>query len=289
MTTFSHPITIGSLLREMSHTLKSSSPTPQLDAEVLLMHVTGFNRAELITQQTALIDNDQVLRLKNFLARRQTGEPIAYITGVREFWSMELRVTSATLIPRPETELLVDQALARIPKETSWKIADLGTGTGAVALALAKERPRCHLIATDISSAALKIAEANIKKLGLKNIELRQGNWLQPLANEKLDMIVSNPPYVNSDDPHLEQGDVRFEPKAALMAGADGLDTIRHLAQQARQYLIPNGGLLLEHGWQQASAIRQLFYQHGYRDIVCYQDMAGHNRVSAAVNTDTLM
>ena len=279
-------ISIGSLLREMSQTLKSSSPTPQLDAEVLLMHVTGLNRAEVITQQTALLDNDQVLRVQNLLARRQTGEPIAYITGTREFWSMELTVTPATLIPRPETELLVEQALARIPKNAAWKIADLGTGTGAVALALAKERPRCHLIATDISPAALETAQANKKKLGANNVELRHGDWFVALANEKLDMIVSNPPYVNSDDPHLAQGDVRFEPREALMAGADGLDAIRHIAHLARQYLKPNGWLLLEHGWQQASAINRLLYQHGYRDIVCYQDAASHDRVSAAMNTD---
>ncbi len=286
-TSLTTPVTVGSLLQKMSCALKSTSPTPQLDAEVLLMHVMGFHRSELITRQTALVNDDQVLRVKNFLARRQAGEPIAYITGSREFWSMELAVTPATLIPRPETELLVEQALTRIPKEASWKIADLGTGTGAVALALAKERPRCQLIAIDISSAALETARTNIKKLSLKNIELRQGNWFVPLANEKLDMIVSNPPYVNSDDPHLSQGDVRFEPKAALMAGVDGLDAIRHIAQQARLYLKPNGWLLLEHGWNQASVIHQFFYQHGYHDIVCYQDMAGHDRVSTAMNIDT--
>lgn len=284
MTSSSLPITVGSLLREMFHALKSTSPTPQLDAEVLLMHVTGLHRGELITRGNATLENGQELLLEKLLTRRLHGEPIAYITGVREFWSMELTVTPATLIPRPETELLVEKSLTRIPKDASWKIADLGSGTGAVALALAKERPQCHLIATDISSAALETAQVNIKKFGLINIELRQGNWLVPFADEKLDMIVSNPPYVNSNDPHLNQGDLRFEPQQALISGADGLDAIRHISQLARLHLKPNGWLLLEHGCKQGGAIDQLFRRYGYRDIVCYQDTAGHDRVSAALN-----
>ncbi|MBI3545315.1 MAG: peptide chain release factor N(5)-glutamine methyltransferase [Gammaproteobacteria bacterium] len=278
-------MTVGSLLQKISHTLKSTSPTPQLDAEVLMMHATGLDRSALMTSGNAALANGQELLLEKLLARRLHGEPIAYITGVREFWSMELNVTPATLIPRPETELLVEKALTRIPKDATWKIADLGTGAGAIALALAKERPHCHLIATDISSAALETAQTNIKKLRLKNIELRQGSWFVPLADEKLDMIVSNPPYVNRDDPHLEQGDVRFEPQQALIAGLGGFDAVRHISMHAQEYLKDMGKLLLEHGWDQAVKIHGILHHDNWRMITHYPDFAGHNRVIEAVTS----
>ncbi|MGE5240994.1 MAG: peptide chain release factor N(5)-glutamine methyltransferase, partial [Bacteroidota bacterium] len=177
-------------------------------------------------------------------------------------------------------ELLVEMALARIPPDAHWTIADLGTGSGAIALALARERPRCRIIATDISSAALEVARANAGKFSLANVELRHGDWLSPLADAVLDMIVSNPPYVCASDPHLEAGDVRYEPKQALIAGADGLDAIRQIASAAGRHLKPGAWLLLEHGWDQAGAVSGLLRRLGYHDIVCSPDLAGHARVT---------
>jgi len=277
---FIMPLTIEEFLRLAAQKLEAISPSPRLDAEVLAMHVCGLDRSALITRAHAELEAAQQKELDYLLARRQRGEPIAYLTGTREFWSMALNVSPATLIPRPETELLVEKALVLIPPEAAWIIADLGTGTGAVALAVAKERPRCRVIATDFLPAALNVARSNVKKFGLTNVELRQGDWFIPLAGEKLDMLVSNPPYVCANDPHLQQGDVRFEPMSALASGADGLDAIRQIAAQAQQYLKPGGWLLLEHGFDQADAVAGLLRQQGYRDIVSYRDLSGNYRVT---------
>lgn len=274
------PITVGSVLQKIALELQSASSTPRLDAEVLVMHVCGLDRSGLITHARDALTEEQQQRLEKLLMRRRQGEPIAYLTGAREFWSMAFHVSPATLIPRPETELLVEKALALVPLNAEWIIADLGTGCGAIALALAKERPRCRLMATDISAAAVEVARSNIKKFGLTNIELRAGSWLAPLAGEKLDMIVSNPPYVRAGDWHLEQGDARFEPREALIAGTDGLDAIRHVALHAREFLKPGGWLLFEHGWDQAGDVADLLRRLGYHDIVCHQDLAGHSRLT---------
>ncbi|MBI5782291.1 MAG: peptide chain release factor N(5)-glutamine methyltransferase [Gammaproteobacteria bacterium] len=278
-----HPsiVTVGAALRKALHELELTSPTPRLDAEVLLMHACEIDRGKLITRDETALTGEQQHTLESLLDRRKRGEPVAYLTGTREFWSMELNVTPATLIPRPETELLVEKALEHIPRDAQWTLADLGTGSGAIALALAKERPRCRVIATDISSAALEVAKSNAKKIGLANVEFREGDWLAPLAGETLDMIVSNPPYIRAGDPHLKQGDVRHEPATALVSGADGLDAIRHIALHAREYLKPGGWLLFEHGWDQAVAVGELLRRHNYSDMVCHQDLAGHARVAA--------
>lgn len=274
-------VTVGAALRKALHELELTSPTPRLDAEVLLMHACGLDRSGLITHHEMALTGEQQQRLYSLLDRRKHGEPAAYLTGTREFWSMELCVTSATLIPRPETELLVEKALEHIPHDAEWTIADLGTGCGAIALALAKERPRCRIVATDISSAALEVAKSNAKKLGLANIEFLEGDWFAPLVRETFDMIVSNPPYVRVGDPHLKLGDVRFEPATALVSSADGLDAIRHIALHAREFIRPGGLLLFEHGWDQAVTVGELLRQHSYRDMVCHQDLAGHTRVAA--------
>ena len=274
------PLTIEEFLRFATQELEAISPSPRLDAEVLAMHVCGLDRSGLITRAHDMLEAAQQKELDYLLARRQRGEPIAYLTGTREFWSMALNVSPATLIPRPETELLVERALELIPPDTAWTIADLGTGTGAVALAVAEERPRCRVIATDVSPSALNVARSNVKKFDLTNVELRQGDWFVPLAGEKLDMIVSNPPYVCANDPHLQHGDVRFEPASALASGADGLDAIRHIASQAPQHLKTGGHLLLEHGFDQADAVAGLLRQQGYRDIVSHRDLSGNNRVT---------
>lgn len=273
-------MTLGEALERAAAALTATSPSPRLDAEALLGHVTGLGRAALIARAGAVLDAQRAARLEALVARRQAGEPLAYLTGVREFWSLELLVTPDVLVPRPETELLVERALARLLPASTGAVADLGTGCGAIALAIARERPRWRVIATDASAAALAVARCNVERLALANVELRQGEWLEALRGERLDLIVSNPPYVPTADPHLRQGDVRFEPLAALVGGPDGLDAIRRVAFHARRVLAPGGWLLLEHGHDQGEAVRQLLQRYGYTEIAGYRDLAGHDRVS---------
>ncbi len=273
------PATIEQFIQQATATL-TASPSARLDAEVLAMHVTRLTRAQLITHAADLLTPKQQSRLEELRARRAQGEPVAYLTGKREFWSMELTITPDVLIPRPETELLVEQALLHIPADVAWTVADLGTGSGAIALAIARERPRCRMIATDSSAAALATARANAQRLGIIDIEFRPGEWFAPLSGERYDLIVSNPPYIPAGDPHLVQGDVRFEPRAALVAGADGLDAIRIIAAGAGAQLKPGGWLLLEHGSDQRTAVEQLLAAHGYHSIRCHTDLAGLDRVT---------
>jgi len=276
------PLTIGQFLREAEARLASHSPSPRLDAEALLMHVGELSRAELLTRTNVELPSTAQERLNALLVRREAGEPIAYLTGVREFWSLPLRISRAVLIPRPETELLVERALAHIPREASWSIADLGTGSGAVAIAIARERPHCRVIATDASPAALAVARENARRLGVPNIIFRVGDWCAALGEESLKLIASNPPYVCAGDRHLTEGDVRFEPRAALAAGADGLDAIRAIASGCTRHLTGRGILMLEHGHDQAAAVSKLLIAAGFRDIVVHRDLAGLERVTEA-------
>lgn len=271
--------TVGMALRWAVATLRKTSTSAQLDTEALVMHITGFSRAQLLTRDPHELSATQAADLFRLVGRRATGEPIAYLTHTREFWSLELMVSPSTLIPRPETELLVEQALAAIPTNVAWKITDLGTGCGAVALALAKERPRCHVVAIDNVPAALDIAQKNAWRHKLTNVEFLQGSWFEPL-DARVNIIVSNPPYIKNDDPHLAWGDVRFEPGYALLGGADGLDAIRHIVTHAKHYLYPGGTLLLEHGYDQGVAVRSLMQRHRYVNVACHQDMARCDRVS---------
>lgn len=273
-------LTLYRFLGDATQRLSVTCPTPRLDAEVLAMHVTGLGRAQLITRANDPLTAENQSQLEQLLARRAGGEPVAYLTGRREFWSMELAVTPDVLIPRPETELLVEQALARIPAGAGWTVADLGTGSGAVALAIASERPGCRVLATDTSQPALAVARANAQRLGIGNVEFRHGDWLAPLAGERVEMLVSNPPYIAAGDPHLEQGDVRFEPRVALAAGVDGLDAIRRIAAGAGAHLKPGGWLLLEHGGDQGKPVARLLQEHGYRNICGYPDLAALDRVT---------
>jgi release factor glutamine methyltransferase len=273
------PQTIDHYLRQAMAAL-ATSPSPRLDAEVLVMHVTGLTRAQFITRSDQALTATQEAALSVLLARRAHGEPVAYLTGKREFWSLELHITPDVLIPRPETELLVEQALARISLEAERMIADLGTGSGAIALAIAKERPRCRVIATDASQAALAVARANAQRLGILNVEFRHGEWFAPLAGLQFDLIVSNPPYVAEGDPHLAQGDVRFEPRTALVSGHDGLDAIRLLAAAASLYLQPGGAILIEHGSTQGTAANRLLSKSGFVTIETIPDFAGLDRVT---------
>jgi release factor glutamine methyltransferase len=262
--------------------LAGASPTARLDAEALLMHATGFDRAALVARGDLALDPKQRGHLETLLARRAAGEPVAYLTGRREFWSLDIEVTPDTLIPRPETELLVERALMLIPHDAEWRVADLGTGSGAIALAIARERPCCRVVATDRSAAALAVAQRNAQSLGLTNVEFRSGHWLDPLAGESFELIASNPPYVRARDPHLAQGDVRFEPRAALVAGPDGLEAIRAIAEGAREALLPGGWLLLEHGHDQAAEVARLLRWYGYGEITSHRDLAGIDRVTKA-------
>ena len=277
---------IEQALGQLAADFSSLSDSPRLDAEVLLCHVLAHPRSYLYTWPERELDSNQQRLLEQLAARRRQGEPIAHILGEREFWSLPLTIIPATLIPRPETELLVEAVLARIPVDTLWRIADLGTGSGAIALALASERPACRITAVERSSEALAVARGNAERLGLENIDFLAGNWFEPLAGRRFEMIVANPPYIRADDPHLQQGDVRFEPRMALASGVDGLDDIRLLIAQAGGYLCPPGWLLLEHGHDQGRAVQTLLREAGYREVDDLPDLAGHGRVAVGRAVD---
>ncbi|MCI4567864.1 peptide chain release factor N(5)-glutamine methyltransferase [Lysobacter sp. CFH 32150] len=248
------------------------------DAELLLAHVLDKPRSWLFAHGDDALSPDAAERFDALIARCAAGEPVAYLIGRRGFWKFDLAVDAATLIPRPETELLVELALARLSNEASLRVADLGTGSGAIALALAHERPRAQVIATDASSGALAIARANAQALGLANIEFRHGDWFMPLAGERFDLIASNPPYIADDDPHLQE--LRFEPGSALASGADGLDAIRVIARDAPAHLVPGGWLLLEHGWEQGAAARALLSAAGFMQVSTERDLEDRDRVT---------
>lgn len=252
----------------------------KLEAELLLAFVLEQDRSYLYCWPERNLSETQLHAFGELVARRCAGEPIAYITGSREFWGLQLKVSPATLIPRPETEHLVEIALHFIPRHQSLHIADLGTGSGALALALASERPRCQITATDNSAAALDIAEYNRQHLQLDNVRFLPGRWFNPLTGMQFDMVVSNPPYVASDDPHLQQGDLRFEPQQALCSGVDGLQDIRDIIRAAPDYLRPGARLILEHGYRQGNAVTALLRQRGFRQVSCHQDYAERERTS---------
>lgn len=260
--------------------LQGVSDSARIDAELLLCHVLGVNRTYLFTWPEHELSAETLQALEFLLARRESGEPVAHILGRREFWSLELAVTADTLIPRPETELLVEMALERIPYDAEWQIADLGTGSGAIALAIASERPACHITAVERSPGALKVAQQNAERLGITNVTFFLGSWFEPLTGQRFELIVSNPPYIPSADPHLSEGDVRFEPASALIAGEDGLDDIRFLVANAPQYLKSPGWLLLEHGYDQGGAVVALLDQAGYSATADRVDLQGHGRVA---------
>ena len=251
-----------------------------LEVNLLLQHLLKVNRAWLISHDRDVLTDDQQQDFYDLLKRRLAGEPIAYILGFREFYGLPLKVTRATLIPRPDTETLVEAAFQKIAVDVAWDILDLGTGTGAVALAIAKQRPKCHLIGVDASSKALAVAIENAQNLNLSNVHLQYSNWFSGLAGQKFDVIVSNPPYIAEADCHLTQGDLRFEPRSALASGVDGLDDIRLIIQDTPKYLKPNGWLMLEHGYDQAQSVSALLKEHGFSQIDHAQDLAGTLRVT---------
>ena len=255
--------------------------TPELDAELLLAHALGTSRARLRSHSETLIGNAQSRRYLDFIERRATGEPLAYVTGYRDFWSLRLTVTPAVLVPRPETELLVERALA-LHGEEFGRIADLGTGSGAIALSLAQERPGWQVTATDVSQDALEVARANATALGLQRVQFLHGSWLEPLTDRTFDLIISNPPYVAADDPALQDPALRHEPRAALTPGADGLSSLRALIRSAARNLERDGWLLLEHGSDQARDVAGELVAHGFRHVRSHRDLAGHERMTEA-------
>lgn len=257
----------------------SDSPTPRLDAELLLAHALGKSRSYLHTWPERELDAPQLERYQAALARRQAGEPVAYILGQQGFWSLELEVASHTLIPRPDTELLVETVLALLPARPA-ALLDLGTGTGAIALALASERPAWQITGVDRVPEAVALAERNRTRLKLSNASFVASHWFSALDGQRYQLIVSNPPYIAADDRHLAEGDVRFEPSSALVAGADGLDDIRLIIQQAPGYLETGGWLLLEHGFDQAAAVRELLSARGFVTVESRRDLGGHERIS---------
>lgn len=266
---------IGDVLRDASERLRDISATPQLDAEILLCHVLETSRSRLRTRLEEPLDTAHGQRFSALLSRRARGEPVAYLTGEREFWSLPLRVTRDTLIPRPETEHLVEVALAHLRPDRDLRAADLGTGSGAIALALASERPRCRILASDISPQALTVARGNARRLGLDNIEFRHGDWCSSLSGEPFDLIASNPPYVRRGDTRLGCDGLHYEPERALVAGETGLEALRTVIAQAWHHLDAGGMLVVEHGFDQGQAVLELFAARGYEDVTAYRDLAG--------------
>ena len=271
-------LSIAELLR-LTSALEGVSDTPRLDLEVLLCHVLGKPRSYLFTWPEQVLDENLAKHFNGLLKRRADGEPIAHLTGQKEFWSLSLEVNATTLIPRPDTELLVETALSLLDKPNAH-VLDLGTGTGAIALALASERPNWQIIAVDTVPEAVALAEKNRQRLGLDNVRMMRSNWFKDVAQQKFDLIVTNPPYIDADDYHLKQGDVRFEPGSALVSGNNGLADIELIISGAKNYLIDEGYLLIEHGYQQAEAVRTLFKNEDFFQGTTERDMAGLERLT---------
>jgi release factor glutamine methyltransferase len=271
---------IKTLLAHTANTLASHSDSPLLDAEVLLGFVLGKPRTYLRAWCDNLLTDQQHAAFAALIKQRQQGTPIAYLTSTREFWSRDFKVTSDVLIPRPDTELLIELSLELIPKNQAVKLIDLGTGSGIIAVTLAAERPNAHITAVDASLAALAVAKHNALQHRLTNIEFYQSDWFSNVPNTLFDFVISNPPYIEPDDEHLLQGDVRFEPKTALIAKNHGLSDIQIIADKARSYLKPAGHLLIEHGYNQAPQVQAIFNALAYDKVQSYQDLSGQPRVT---------
>lgn len=280
--------TVGQLLTESRAALKRAlaldDREASLEAHLLLGHALGQPRAYLLAHRDQRIELSLLDEFQALLKRRLCGEPTAYILGQREFFGLMLEVTPDVLIPRPDTELLVELALAYIPAHGRCEVLDLGTGSGAVAIALARRRPDAHLTALDRSLAALAVARRNARRLGAGNIRFLAGDWLEPLApDQQFDLIVGNPPYIAEEDPHL--ANLGHEPRSALVSGQDGLDAIRLIAKEAPQHLRAGGMLLLEHGFAQGAACRRIFRESGFSDVGTEPDLAGWDRVTKGIRT----
>lgn len=274
--------TISLYLKKISSALASYSLSPQLDAEILLAHALNISREQLYLHATDKLSAKAQEISADLIQRRQSGEPVAYITGAREFWSLPLQVTRDTLIPRPETELLVEISLSLFSQEQSIELVDLGTGSGAIALAIASERSHWQITATDKMYEALEIARKNARQLQMTNLTFLSGDWCQALPEKKYDVIVSNPPYLHPEDGHLFQNGLSFEPREALVSGIDGMEDIDKIISQAKYFLVEGGWLLLEHGCEMASDVEKILRKEDYKNIEKYRDLSGNDRVIAA-------
>jgi len=265
-------------------TLSLEGNEAKFEAQLLLQNVLNVNRAWLLAHESDALQDKIKADFESLLARRLLGEPIAYILGQREFFGLNLIVTPDTLIPRPDTETLVETALDKIPTDTPFTVLDLGTGTGAIALAIAQNRPEAQVTAIDASSGALDIAKRNANHLDLVQVDFRLSNWFSALEGERFNLIVSNPPYIEQHDIHLTQGDLRFEPMSALASGTDGLDDIRQIVDNCLLHLDPQGWLMLEHGYNQAHLVTDLMAQSGLIDITTIKDLGANDRVTIGKN-----
>ncbi|WP_062387023.1 peptide chain release factor N(5)-glutamine methyltransferase [Pseudomonas abietaniphila] len=268
---------IASLLRNAE---LPDSPTARLDVELLLAAALGKPRSFLHTWPERIVSTEAAQAFDGFLKRRRTGEPVAYILGQQGFWNIDLEVATHTLIPRPETEMLVETALELLPGAIPHRLLDLGTGTGAIALSLAKDRPQWTVTAVDRVDEAVELAERNRQRLQLDNAHVMRSHWFSAVDGQRFDLILSNPPYIASNDPHLVEGDVRFEPSSALVSGTDGLDDLRLIVSQAPAHLEAGGWLLLEHGYDQGPAVRELLSRHGFEQIQTRRDLGEHERIT---------
>ena len=264
----------------LAHAAQIDSPTAQLDAELLLAFALEKPRSYLYTWPDKTVNAAQAAVFMALLERRKQGEPVAYLLGRQGFWTLDLQVAEHTLIPRADTELLVEAVLQLADANTVLNVLDLGTGTGALGLAIASERPQWTVTGVDRIESAVALAQSNQRQLQLANVRFLHSHWFSALAGQRYDVILSNPPYIADNDPHLAQGDVRFEPLSALVSGVDGLDDIRLIIAQAPSYLTVDGWLLLEHGFNQASAVRELLLQAGFVEVSSQRDLSGHERIS---------
>jgi release factor glutamine methyltransferase len=270
---------IGEIL-EFSSRLESVSDSPALDVQTILCHVLGRPPGYLFSHPELILPDCQAKRFFGLLARRQAGEPVAYLTGTKGFWDIELSVGPGVLIPRPETELLVELALS-LDQDQVRSMVDLGTGSGAIAISIAGKRPQWTISATDISTDAISIARKNARDNHV-NINFIEGHWFQPLSNRRFDLIVSNPPYIDPDDPHLAQPGLRFEPEEALVSDLNGLSAINEIVANARHHLTPEGWIILEHGYDQSAKVCAMLESHGYQAISVHKDLAGNDRAAIA-------
>ena len=271
---------IAQIIKDSIKQLEEVSDSARLDIELLLCSVINKDRSFIRAWPEHPLQEKELNSFQPLLELRLQGKPIAHILGQRGFWSLNLKVTPDTLIPRPDTERLVELALELIPEKSQWKILDLGTGTGAIALSLAKEHPKCFITATDQSNEALDVAKQNALDNQIQNIEFIQSNWFEKLDNQKFDIMVTNPPYIKENDLHLKQGDVRFEPLSALTSGEDGLNDIRTIIKESKQHLTENGVLLIEHGYDQADDVCELLKQADFTNVKNFKDYNDNPRVS---------
>jgi len=266
--------------RQLQAELELDQNSARIEVQCLLQGVMQVSRAYLLSHPEQSLEAEQYARYLALFERRLGGEPIAYLLGEREFFGLTFKVSQATLIPRPETELLVELALKRIPEQGQYRVLDLGTGSGAVALSIAHARANAEVVAVDVSAASLEVAVLNAQQLGIRNAHFLRSDWYSELQNERFDMIVSNPPYIAAEDKHLAQGDVRFEPRGALVSGVDGLVAIRKITARAKEHLNDHGWLLLEHGYDQADKVRSILLQAGFAEVFSAHDLSRIERVS---------